>query len=636
MRRLLFAPLALAATLFAAFAIPGAALGATPVDAEFQVNTYTTGHQLRPSVGSDADGNFVVIWDSLGSSGSDTSSRSVQGQRYDPSGNPVGAEFQVNTYTTSDQYRASVGVNAGGDFVVAWESFGSSGSDSDRHSIQGQRYDASGNTVGAEFQVNTLTTGRQHQPSVAVDADGGFVVVYQSTVSLYSNPVGYTLNAQRFDASGAAAGAEFQVNTTEEGVQADVEISADGGFIVNWTGDGFGDDTTLGSVQGQRYDASGNMLGTQFQVNTYTTQSQQAPSVGVDADGNFVIAWTSRWSAAGDLDYSVQGQRYDASGNMVGAQFQVNTYTTQSQQAPSVGVDADGNFVVVWQSRGSAGSDLDYSVQGQSYDASGNMVGAQFQVNTYTTGSQGESFSGPEIAVDTNGDFVVVWSSEGSSGSDTSFRSIQGQRFAGFGFELISSGLPNVAVNHAEDGTTVITGTDGSGRVLTEIILPDGTTFPTGTVFIFFDESGTNAYIDTAGADVPVPPGKSLRIVANPGSNFACVVDDPELVSTGGLPNCSEGTNLSISQVVLICDADGKTKTISGFPDPPIERTYTCTTSFENGQTYVTVEGLAFSFVSPGRNPVVPALRPTGVLALTVLLMGAGALMLRRRLRFPS
>ena len=60
MRRLLFAPLALAAALFDAFAVAGAALGATPVGAQFQVNTYTNSNQFSASVGADEVGGFVV------------------------------------------------------------------------------------------------------------------------------------------------------------------------------------------------------------------------------------------------------------------------------------------------------------------------------------------------------------------------------------------------------------------------------------------------------------------------------------------------------------------------------------------------------------------------------------------------
>ncbi len=147
------------------------------------------------------------------------------------------------------------------------------------------------------------------------------------------------------------------------------------------------------------------------------------------ASGDFVVVWMSDGSAGSDSDWSVQGQRYDASGNAVGSEFQVNTYTTGTQGGPSVAVDADGDFVVVWQSYGSAGSDGSaFSVQGQRYDASGAAVGSEFQVNTYTTGDQGD----PSVAVDADGDFVVVWESYGSAGSDTS-GAIQGQRYTSAG-----------------------------------------------------------------------------------------------------------------------------------------------------------------------------------------------------------
>ena len=34
----------------------------------------------------------------------------------------------------------------------------------------------------------------------------------------------------------------------------------------------------------------------------------------------------------------------------MGDEFQVNAYVTNNQQRPSVGADADGDFVIVWQS----------------------------------------------------------------------------------------------------------------------------------------------------------------------------------------------------------------------------------------------------------------------------------------------
>jgi hypothetical protein len=68
------------------------------------------------------------VWQSAGSSGTDTDGTSIQGQRYDAGGNPVGGEFQVNSYTTGGQFMPSVAMDAEGNFIVTWNSYGSSGS----------------------------------------------------------------------------------------------------------------------------------------------------------------------------------------------------------------------------------------------------------------------------------------------------------------------------------------------------------------------------------------------------------------------------------------------------------------------------------------------------------------------------
>ncbi|HZF57487.1 MAG TPA: hypothetical protein VEZ19_03325, partial [Rubrobacter sp.] len=72
---------------------------------------------------------------------------------------PAGGEFQVNTYTTSNQENPSVAMDSDGDFVVTWTSNGQDGSD---NGIYGQRYNAAGEAQGAEFQVNTYITSYQH------------------------------------------------------------------------------------------------------------------------------------------------------------------------------------------------------------------------------------------------------------------------------------------------------------------------------------------------------------------------------------------------------------------------------------------------------------------------------------------
>ncbi len=88
----------------------------------------------------------------------------------------------------------------------------------------------------------------------------------------------------------------------------------------------------------------------EYRVNTYTTNDQISPAVAMDSDGDFVIVWQSR-EQDGD-HFGIFAQRYSKDGTPAGNEFQVNTYTTNQQARPAVAMDADGDFVVVWHSEG--------------------------------------------------------------------------------------------------------------------------------------------------------------------------------------------------------------------------------------------------------------------------------------------
>jgi hypothetical protein len=197
-----------------------------------------------------------VVWRSTGSVGSDTSSYSIQGQRFDNAGASLGGQFQVNTYTTDMQWYPSVASDAAGNFVVVWESRGSVGSDTSSYSIQGQRFDNAGASLGGQFQVNTHTPSGQVRPSVASDAAGNFVVAWSGNTSAGSDTSYLSIQARRFDSTGAPQGGDFQVNTytTSNQYASGVATDSAGKFVVVWDSDGSaGTDTSARSIQGQRF-----------------------------------------------------------------------------------------------------------------------------------------------------------------------------------------------------------------------------------------------------------------------------------------------------------------------------------------------------------------------------------------------
>jgi hypothetical protein len=454
-----------------------------PAGGEFQVNTYTTGFQDGQAVAMDAGGDFVVVWHSQYQDGSNFG---IVGQRYDATGARVGGEFQVNTYTTGGQRVPAVAMDAAGGFVVVWVSAlqdGSSGG------IFGQRYDATGARVGGEFQVNTYTTDYQLAASVAADAAGKFVVVWASRGQDGSY---HGVFGQRYDAAGAPVGVEFQVNTYTTGYQAYPAVAMDpgGGFLVVWHSP-----NQLGII-GQRYDAAGGPQGSEFQINTYTTGGPRYPVLAMDAAGRHVVAWENLVEDGSGS--GVFAQRYDATGARAGGEFQVNSFTPGFQRAAAVAMDAAGRFVVVWHSIAQDGDDV--GVFGQRYDATGAPLAGEFRVNSYTTSFQDY----PAVAADAVGNFVVVWTADAQDGSGTA---IIGQRYGG----LLPAALAVDAGGNGvlEPGETVVVApawrnVNGAALLFTGTASQlDG---PTGATYTVVDPAATygtvaNAAMGSCGSD---------------------------------------------------------------------------------------------------------------------------------------
>ena len=333
----------------------------------------------------------------------------------------------------------SVTALSDGGFVVTFDS-----ADGDRTGVFGQRYAADGTTKGAEFQVNTHIPYSQSSSSVTALSDGGFVVTWESDWNQDGSSTG--IFAQRYSADGTTKGVEFQVNTFTDYEQRISSVTglSDGGFVVTWESNH--QDGSKYGIFGQRYASDGSAEGAEFQVNTFTTDGQRRPAITALSDGGFVAIWDSN-GPDGD-SFGVFGQRYAADGSKEGDEFQVNTYTTSPQWYSSVTGLSDGGFVVTWMSYGQDGwkGSNTYSIFGQRYASDGSAEGAEFQVNTTVASDHGYC-SVTELS---DGGFVVAWNSEYSD--DISKYGILGQRFS---------------TNHLPDGDVVIDGKATEGQALT-------------------------------------------------------------------------------------------------------------------------------------------------------------------------
>ncbi len=330
----------------------------------------------------------------------------------------ISPEFQVSTNPSYSQSDSSIFGLKNGGFVVTWTSYRQDGID---NGVFGQILDSSGIKVGEEFQVNTYTTKSQGGSSVAGLGSGGFVVTWTSD-GQDGNYNG--IFAQMFDSSGNKVGTEFQVNTYISSHQLSSSVAGleSGNFVVTWTS--YGQDGSQDGIYGQVFDSFGIKNGVEFQVNTYISNHQLLSSVAGLESGGFVVTWSS-YGQDGSV-YGIFGQMFDSTGTKTGTEFQVNSYISSNQSSSSATGLENGGFVVAWTSYRQDGDED--GIYGQVFDSSGIKTGVEFQVNTYTTKSQG----GSSVAGLENGGFVITWHSYGQDGDSYG---TYGQMFDSFGIK---------------------------------------------------------------------------------------------------------------------------------------------------------------------------------------------------------
>ena len=443
-----------------------------PRTGEIDVNTWVNGEQRMfaeslQAVAMDGVGNFIVTWASKDQDGSNWG---VYAQRYDRYGNAVGNEFRVNTYTTDEQRYSAVAMDHSGNFVITWSSRNQDGSG---WGIYAQRYNASGIAQGAEFRVNTTTAGDQHFPSIGIDHGGSFVITWSSNGQDGS---GYGVYAQRYSAAGVAQGGEFLVNTytTNDQRYSAVAMNADGDFVITWSSNG--QDGSNWGVYAQRYNSAGVAQGSEFRVNTSTTDEQRQPAIAMDDAGNFIIVWASKHPHDNDDGWGIFGQRFAADGTPVGGEFHPNTTTKKNQQYPTVAMDADGDFVVTWSS--DLGDGNKYGVYAREFDATGTARGGEFLVNTTKANDQLNS----SVAMDANGDYAIAWTSNKQDefkwgvvarvyegGNDAPSNTVPGQQSLDEDTFIILSQANGNAISIADDdvfaGTMRVTLTASNGAL---------------------------------------------------------------------------------------------------------------------------------------------------------------------------
>ena len=388
---------------------------------ELAINAYTDNDQDTPTPFVAPDGSFVVVWESYRQDGS---ANGIFTRRFEPDGTPVGGDLQVNLTTTGEQDDADITRLADGSFVVVWDE---EMADGDARGIFGRRLDAAGMPVAGEIAINLTTAGDQNDPVVAPASDGGFLVLWET--ESFNPPIPENVVARRFDASGMPVGGEIDINQYDLGDQEDIDVAADasGNFVVVWESDS--QDGDYETVVARRLDSSGQPVGMEMVVNTYTTGNQDDPQLAVHPDGRFAVVWEDDTQDTG-VD-SIWARTFAADGTPLVDPFQVDQDPGR-QMNPWAAFDSKGQVVFAWDSLSQDGDDV--GVVTAAFDpASGERLAGEMVVNTTTAGFQGY----PAVASGEGGHMVIAW--ESFPGQDGSLTGVFGRRLSlvlfGDGFE---------------------------------------------------------------------------------------------------------------------------------------------------------------------------------------------------------
>ncbi len=269
-----------------------------------------------------------------------------------------------------------------------------------------------------EFQVNDYSSGEQQQVDVAMDADGDFVMTWYDIQREHNY-------GRVYNSSGNPISSEFQIGSTNtKQTFTSIAMQPNGDFVTVWV-DEDPNVSGLGNyIYGRQYMADGTPKGTVFDISLTAAYSINSapdtlnkyayglePDVVVDNNGNFIVLW--------HVEDNIFFQRFNnnalptSSINIVNMEYGSGStatvgYNSDTTPNAKIAINSIGEFAIVWNGTGN-----ENDIYCRRYDNVGNAVGGAFKVNQFITNNQ----NNPDIAIKDDGTIIVVWESVNFAGS---------------------------------------------------------------------------------------------------------------------------------------------------------------------------------------------------------------------------
>ena len=309
--------------------------------------------QKNPAIASCPSGKFAISWDD-----SRFCDLDVFTQKFNSSGEFLGTNYKVNQQSYGSS--SSISMDSAGNSVISF--LGNEG-------IYVQRYDYNGGKLGENTFVNDEPMPPfLFAPDVAMGLQGDFVVVWPQ----FMVPISGIL-AQLFDSQGNKLDSNFIVSeylySTQFSRPVKISKSTNGNFVVVWENPCYY--TNQSEIWGQLYNSSAEKIGENFRISDSTlTMENLNPDVGMDRDGNFVVAWFG----AGNILI----QRFRSDGSKIGTIIKAIDFSGMKPSALALTVKSNGEFLIVWQDYRNDNPDI----YAQRFDPEGNSLGGNYRVNS--------------------------------------------------------------------------------------------------------------------------------------------------------------------------------------------------------------------------------------------------------------
>jgi hypothetical protein len=206
----------------------------------------------------------------------------------------------------------------------------------------------------------------------------------------------------------------------------------------------------------------------EFQVNTFQDSVQRAPVIAQKGDGSYLIVWQSINEVESNSKFDIFSQWFDSNDQKFGERLPVNLIYENDQERPAVAMNDAGSYVIVWATHSGTEQDI-FDIKG--YAHTENLT-SRLDVNSTTIHTQTK----PDVAIDQDGNFIVVWESWYQDGSN---KGIYGQRYNSELIKVGSEFLINTTTLYSQANPTVEYLENGNFVVVWEswkqdIITPSG------------------------------------------------------------------------------------------------------------------------------------------------------------------